>query len=81
MLDHPGDTDRFGFDWGGGDLTLRATIPDVSAALVDVVLLDASGAVVGGEGTYPGLAAGTYHVLVRSQGGYAEIGAYEIQVQ
>ena len=80
VLNDPLDVDVFGLDWAGGDLTITVVIPGVSAALVDVELVDDTGAVVGAEGVNPAIGAGTYSVRVRSRGGYGEIGEYEIQV-
>jgi hypothetical protein len=81
VLNHPDDVDLFAFEWAGGDLTVTGSIPGVSAAVLDIEVLDSSGAVVGGEGTTAGLAADTYTVSVKSEGGYAEIGAYGLTVE
>ncbi len=80
ILGSPTDQDLFDFVWAGGDLLLQASAPDVSAALVTVDLLDGT-TVIGGLGTNPSVPAGTYQLRVQSQGGYAEIGTYEITAE
>ncbi len=67
--------------WGGGDLILEGDAVGVSAALVDVDLVDPTGATIGGMGTNPDVAAGRYTLQVRSRGGYGEIGVYEVAVR
>ena len=79
ILGRPDDEDRFTFSWGGGDLTVEARIPEVSAALLQLDLYR-DGNRVGGEGRTAGLPTGDYELRVRSRGGYAEIGAYGVAV-
>ncbi len=76
-LERPTDEDRFVVEWGGGDLELVVEIPEVSAALPVVDLL-AGGQVVGQEGVFPGLSAGTYEIRVRAPSEYAAIGVYRV---
>lgn len=77
ILGSPDDEDLFKFYWAGGDLRVKATAPDVSAALLEVDVLQ-DGDVVGSLGKNEGLPAGDYQFLVRSTGEYAAIGSYEI---
>jgi hypothetical protein len=77
-LERPDDVDLFQLDWSGGSLVLEGTARDVSTAVLVVDVLQGT-AVVGGLGTTPNLAAGTYLLRVKSRGGYAEIGAYELR--
>lgn len=79
ILGEPNDEDRFSFAWSGGDMTVQAQIPEVSAALIDIEVY-LGDQVVGGEGSNANLAAGNYELRVSSQGGYAEIGAYRVSV-
>ena len=79
-LDRPDDVDFFQLDWSGGDLVLEGTARDVSTAMLVVDVLQGT-TVVGGLGSTPQLAAGTYVLRVRSRGGYAEIGAYDLRAR
>jgi hypothetical protein len=80
ILGDPDDQDIFELVWEGGDLLIDAFAPDVSAALVTVDLLDGD-TVIGGLGVNSGVAAGTYHLRVQSEGGYAEIGTYQLTAE
>ncbi len=79
ILEKPSDIDQFGFTWGGGYIQVIAQAVDVSAALLDVEVLK-NGVLVGYSGDVY-LGAGNYTLRVKSQGGYGEIGSYEVLVQ
>jgi len=81
ILERPDDVDVFVLLWGGGDLTVEGVAVGVSAALVDVDVVDASGEVIGSTGTIGSVAPGRYTMRVRSQGGYGEIGVYEVSAR
>ncbi len=79
ILENPTDIDQFGFTWGGGYVQIIAQAVDVSAALLDVEILK-NGVLVAYSGDVY-LGAGNYTLSVKSQGGYGEIGSYEVLVQ
>jgi hypothetical protein len=80
VLERPDDVDLFTLPWNGGDLVLEGRARDVSTAVITVDVLDGS-RVVGGLGTTVGLAPGSYQLRVKSRGGYAELGAYEVRAR
>ena len=69
VLGHPQDEDLFGVDWPGGSAMVDVYSVGVSAARPVVHVLDSESGVIGGEGLYPDLPAGTYFLRVRTETG------------